>query len=166
MAVIHNPESEYSRELERWNVPKRLGGFNADGFIPFPMMLYKAFAYENGQVMCGHPLAAVGDVKGEAFARRCQLSVKNKDELERARKLGWTDSPDAAIIKYEREQRTIADETAERHYRDQRMSEQARAEASAADDATHEHVPDVPVRRKRGRPAKKTVKRATSKQDV
>jgi hypothetical protein len=163
MGVIHNPESEYSRELERWNIPKRLGGFNADHFEFFPLMLYKAFAEDNGKVMCGHPLAAVGDVKGEAFARRCQLSVKNTEELDRARKMGWSDSPDSAIALFEKQQRTIADETAARHYRDQRMGEQARLEASAADAATHEHVPDVPVSKPRKRSPKKpkAVTRAT-----
>ena len=164
MGVIHNPESEYSREVERWNIPKRLGGFNADKFEPFPLMVYKAFARENGKVMCGDPRAAGGDVEGEAFARRCQLRVKDRSELDRALKLGWAESPDQAIALYEQHQLDISTETAERHYRDQRMSEKARAEASAVDEATHAHVPDLPapkVRRKRGRPSKKAVSRAT-----
>jgi hypothetical protein len=164
MGVIHNPESEYSRELERWNLPKRLGGFNVNKFEPFPVMVYKAFARDNGKVMCGDPLAAVGDVKGEAFARQCQLSVKNKEDHDRAIKMGWSTSPDSAIELFEKNQLEISTATAERHYRDQRMSERARAEAFAADEATHAHVPDVPetkVRKKRGRPSKKAVSRAT-----
>jgi hypothetical protein len=32
MAIIHNPDSEYSREMQQWNTQKRHGGKNANGF--------------------------------------------------------------------------------------------------------------------------------------
>ena len=50
MAIIHNPDSEYSREMQQWNTQKRHGGKNANGFEAFPTMLYKAFARDNGKV--------------------------------------------------------------------------------------------------------------------
>jgi len=166
MPVVHNPDSAFSREMDRWNLPKREGGFNADGYVAFPAMVYKAFPNENGKVMCGDPRTAMGEAKAETFARKCQLTVRSPEELEKALRAGWEETPDAALTRYDTDQRTIADTAAARHFSDQRMSAKAQAEAKVADDATHEHVADVPVRRKRGRPTKKAVSGATSEQDV
>lgn len=157
MAIIHNPDSEYSREMAQWNTQKRHGGKNANGFEPFPTMLYKAFARDNGKVMCGDPLAAVGDALAEAFSRSCQLTVGNAEERDRALAQGWSTGPDLALEKYEHDLRVIADVTAQRHFTDQAMSASAQVEAAQADDATHEQVPsvpEIPVKRKRGRPFK------------
>jgi len=154
MAVILNPDSEISREMHQWNTQKQHGGKNANGFEPFPTMLYKAFARDNGKVMCGDPLAAVGDPVGEAFSRSCQLIVQNEYERDNAVKAGWALGPDLAMAQYEREMLNIAEVTARRHYADQGMGELARAEATQADNATHEQVPAVPVKRKAGRPRK------------
>jgi len=154
MAIIHNPDSEYSREMQQWNTQKQHGGKNANGFEPFPAMLYKAFARDNGKVMCGDPLAAVGDAVGEAFSRSCQLIVQNEYERDNAVRAGWALDPDLAMAQYEREMRSIAEVTAQRHYADQGMSELARAEATQADNATHEQVPSLPSKRKAGRPRK------------
>ena len=107
MAIIHNPDSEYSREMAQWNTQKRHGGKNANGHEPFPDMLYKAFARDNGKVMCGDPLAAVGDPVGEAFARSCQLTVGNAEERDRALAQGWSVGPVEAIEKYEKDMRSI-----------------------------------------------------------
>ena len=161
MAIVHNPDTPYSRELSRWNMSKREGGFGADGFEAFPAMLYKAFPNAQGTVMCGDPRAAMGDAEAETFSRKCQLFIKGQEDLERALKAGWSDTPDKALTRYESDQRSLADVAASRHFSDQRMSAQAQAEAQVADAATHEHVAAVPVRRKRGRPAKKAVTLAT-----
>ena len=157
MPVIHNPDSAYSRENARWDLPKREGGFNADGFVPFPAMVYKAFARENGKVMCGDPLVAVGEAQAETFARKCQLTVRSQEELDTALTRGWSETPDEAIVRYETDKVDLATVTAQRHFSDQRLSAAAQAEAATADAATHEQVPAVPVRRKRGRPTKKAV---------
>ena len=157
MAIIHNPDSEHFRETEQWNKPKREGGKNANGYEAFPTMLYKAFARDNRKVMCGDPLAAVGDAVGEAFARSCQMIAGNEEERSKALLQGWSIGPVEAIEKYEHDMRSIAEVTAQRHFADQRLGELAKAEAKVADDATHEQVPAVPetpVRRKRGRPLK------------
>ena len=165
MPVIHNPDSAYSREMTRWDLPKREGGFNTNGFAPFPAMVYKAFARDNGKVECGDPRTAMGEAQAETFARKCQLTVRNQDELDKALKAGWAETPDDALTRYETDKVAIATATAERHFSDQRLGALAKAEAASADAATHEQVPDVPVRRQRGRPTRK-VTRATSKQDV
>ena len=154
MPIMHNPDSTYSRELSRWDLSKREGGFGADGFEPFPTMLYKAFPNSQGTVMCGDPRAAMGDADAETFSRKCQLFIKGQEDLERALKAGWSDTPDAALVRYESDQRSVADTAAARHFSDQRMSASAQSEAQTADASTHEHVAAVPVRRKRGRPTK------------
>jgi hypothetical protein len=61
MAIIHNPDSEYSRELAKWDTPERHGGFGPNAHEEFPKMMYRARERENGKVMCGDPLAATGD---------------------------------------------------------------------------------------------------------
>ena len=157
MAIVQSPDSEYIRETTKWNLPKRQGGFNANGFEAFPVMLYKAHARDNGKVMCGDPLATVGDAEAEAFSRSCQLHVRGPEDLARAYREGWADSPEAALAAYERAQIDIADTAAKRHFSDQTMSAQAQAEAAVADAATHEHVAAVPVRKKRSHHKKKKV---------
>jgi len=157
---MHNPDSTYSRELSRWDMSQREGGFGADGFQAFPAMMYKAFPNSQGTVMCCDPRAAMGDADAETFSRKCQLFVQGQEESERAKKAGWSDTPDQALTRYESDQRSVADIAAARHFSDKRMSESAQSEAQTADEATHEHVAAVPERRKRGRPAKKVVTHA------
>jgi hypothetical protein len=157
MAIIHNPESEYSRELAKWNTEKRHGGFRPNGHEEFPKMMYQARERENGKVMCGDPLAATGDAVGEAFSRSCQTVVNDQGEMDESLKKGWYDTPDLALAGYEDNQKSMADIAAMRHFSDQRMSETAQAEAKTAEDATHRHIPSIPAPRKRGRPRKVTV---------
>jgi len=157
MAIVHNPDTDYAREMEKWNQPTNNGGFGAARFEEYPLMLFKAFQRDNGRVMCGDPLATVGDAEGEAFSRSCQLIVRNDDERDRALGEGWSKGPDTAIEKFERDMQSIAEVTAQRHFADQGISDLAKAEATQADAATHEQVPAVPVtpiKRKRGRPRK------------
>ncbi len=160
MAIVHNPDSDYAREMEKWNQPTSNGGFGAARFEEYPLMVFKAFKRDNGRVMCGDPLATVGDAEGEAFSRSCQLIVRNNDERDRAMDDGWSVAPDKAIEKFERDMQSIAKVTAQRHFADQGLSDLAKAEAAQADAATHEQVPAVPitpVKRKRGRPRKTKV---------
>jgi|TARA_R110000824_G_scaffold312071_1_gene499201 hypothetical protein len=157
MSIIHNPDSEYSRELEKWNTQKRHGGFGADGYEEFPKMVYQARARDNGKVMCGDPLAAVGDAVGEAFSRSCQKIVQNQDEVDVSVKQGWYATPTEAMDGYEKTQKSMADIAAMRHFSDTRMSDLAQREAKVADDATHVHLPSIPAKRKRGRPKRVVV---------
>jgi len=157
MAIVHNPDSDYAREVEKWNQPTTNGGFGAARFEEYPLMVFKAFKRENGRVMCGDPLATVGDAEGEAFSRSCQLIVRSNDERDRAMADGWSVAPDEAVKKFEHDMQSIAEVTAQRHFADQGLSDLAKAEATQADAATHEQVPAVPitpVKRKRGRPRK------------
>ena len=145
MAIVHNPDSDYARELEKWNQPTTNGGFGPARFEEYPLMVFKAFQRENGKVMCGDPLATVGDAEGEAFSRSCQLIVRSTAERDRALADGWSIAPDKAIEKFEHDMQSIAEVTAQRHFADQGLSGLAKAEAQQADAATHEQVPAVPI---------------------
>ena len=142
MAVIHNPEGEYAKELKRWDTPKRLGGYGPDGFEQFPKMLYKADRWTNGKAMVGHPGAATGLPEELAFSNRCQHTAHNGDEYIRARNAGWCDSPEEALEAFEEAQQSVAREAAEAKHKAVRMSEKANAEFDAAQVESEDHVPD------------------------
>lgn len=147
MGVVRTGESAYDKELNKWDTPQRQGGMRPDTYQPFPAMLYKAHQKDNGQW-------SVNDPFDENWSRRCQMIVRDDTELRRQMEQGWRQSPSDALEYAERLQRAIADAAAERHYADQRLSDSARREASAADAATNDHVPDIAAPKKRGRPAK------------
>jgi hypothetical protein len=154
MPVVYSPESEYAKELARWDTPKRLGGMNANGFEAFPCMLYKAFPHPQmqGKVLCGDPRMATGlytDAKdivvAESFTRQCQRTVRDEYEMARALKEGWAQSPADALAAYEREQQQVGEAAAEEAYRVQRMSARAQAEFTAHEETTEAHVAELPA---------------------
>lgn len=164
MAVVHNPEGTYAREMNAWNTAKRFGGHGANGFEEYPRMLYRAQIRANGKASCmadapssyGWRDAAEYDracLEAEAFTRSCQLIVQSADEQDRAAANGWCVSPQAAMAAHEAALVALGRAAAEEAYRVARMGEQARAEFDAADRATHEHIADVaPPKRRPGRP--------------
>lgn len=160
MAVVIPPESVLGKELERWNVPKRLGGEAPDGFLEYPKMLYKAFRYENGKVMCGHPDASTGEnVKAMTFERQCQATVKNQDEHERHVREGWYESPGAAVAGFERAERAMADEAAHGEFKARRMSDAAKKEFDDAQNAASFHDPEVAAKPLPPKPAESKTER-------
>lgn len=164
MGIVRTGETEYDRELARWNTPKRLGGHGPDGYERFPQMLYKAFRHDNGQTMCMEPPPLVhmflsmpeflrAEAVAKAFTDKCQTTVRNEAEYDRARAEGWRDTSAEAIAHFEAMQREIADAAAEEQFRVRRMGEKARGEFDAAQASTDAHVPDLPAPKKRpGRP--------------
>lgn len=146
MGVVHSPESNYSRELARWNTPKSQGGMRPDGYEPFPKMLYRAKRREDGVVR-------VIDHTDPNHTRQCKLVVRSESELEKAKRDGWRESQAEALAAFERAERLKADEAAHRHYDDRNMSERARAEAEAVEAENPLHTPEIPEKRKarRGR---------------
>lgn len=161
MAVVITPESELGIELAKWNKPYR--------YEEFPRMLYRAQRQMNGKWSAHeelpHPFMFQGtdpmafqreEERVHAFNAGCQRIVKNEDELRKALNEGWRKSIAEANALHEAEADEVAAITANRHYHDQFMSEAARAEARAADEAAGAaHVPDVP-RRGPGRPRKES----------
>lgn len=167
MPVLRSPESEYEKEMQKWNTPKRLGGYGPDGYEHFPLMLSKAQKQPNGQYAVHQmppprwqfPPGVEGDAafdqacrRAEEFTRACQLTVRNQHEHDRAVAQGWVLGQEKALEEAQKWEKAIADAAAHRHYEDRNMSEAAQREAAAADNATTDHVAEVP--RKRGRPKK------------
>lgn len=160
MPIVRTGETEYDKELARWNTPKRFGGYGPDGYERFPLMLYKAFRDDNGQVKCMEPPPLIHDylsmpefmraeARANAFTQKCQHTVRSEDEYQRARANGWRDTSSDAIAHFEALQREIADAAAEEQFRLRKMSGKARAEHAAADAATSDHVVEVPIPRKK-----------------
>lgn len=146
MGVVHNPESEYMKEVAKWNTPKRLGGEGPNGHEEFPKMMFRAQRWpDSGKVMCGHPGAAVGDPDAMSFSNSCQRTVRNGEEYAQATRAGWFDGPEEALAGFELEQRDIARATAEAKHGARRMSERAEAEFDKAQHESEDHVPDLPA---------------------
>jgi hypothetical protein len=153
MGVMHNPESEYSKEMARWDTPRRAGGMRPDSFEPFPQMLYRALENpkRNGKVMCGDPLVAVGDTDAESFTAQCQRTVMDEYERDRAIKEGWSLTPDAALQAWHAKQDGVARAAAEEAFRVNRMvNDKAKQEFHQAQEQAdgYEHVPDPPAPKK------------------
>lgn len=118
---------------------------------PYPKMLYRAQHRPDGKrsvgeidgrlcVPSGHP---VQPDTAEQWTARCQLTVKDEAEHQRAMENGWRETPGEALEYLKARDDKVADATAERHFTDARMSEQAQREAAEADHQTLRHIPDL-----------------------
>lgn len=177
MPRVISPESEEGKELLRWeqwaqhwNGTTYTPG-NPYVFRPYPKMLYRAVVKDNGKAVCMEPPPQPDFFEksheydravrlNDALNKACQRIVQSEAEHLIAKGQGWCETASEALAAHEAEQQAIGTAAAERAYADQRMSAKAQAEAHAADAATHEHVADVPVPKKR--PYRRKVKRATT----
>lgn len=153
MPIIRTGESEYDKELAKWDLPKRLGGHNADGFEKYPQTLYKAFRNENGKAMCRdisdlYTNDPVLQAKAIAFTKKCEYVVRTEDEYQRALREGWRDTQQQALDLFEAQQRDIAQAAAEAAFAVQRMSDKAKAEYERHDAETEGPAVDVPAPKK------------------
>lgn len=157
MGIVINPESEYAKELHKWNTPKREGGYGANGYEAYPRMLYKAMQKANGQYACmemppprwSFPGGIDGDnawgaaiASAEAFTAACQMTVRSEDEERQAKNSGWRNSPIAALDFAHQVEKDIANAAAEANFAAMRMSEKAQTERKKRDADTHKHVPE------------------------
>lgn len=170
MGIVISDESEYGKELKKWDTPKRQGGMNANGYEEYPRMLFQARDEGNGKAEVhrmppprwAFPAGVTGDaewnqacLQAEDFTKRCQVIVRSDMEKANYLSRGWALTQDDALAVYEQQQETLAIAAAERLYSDQRLSTKARREADAVDRATDKHLGDLPVpRKKRGRKPK------------
>lgn len=138
------------------------------GSKPYPRMLYRAERDPNNGKWCvsmdrpeeyqfmakEHYERALEQYK--KFAESCIRVVNSESEHAAAAKDGWCESAGAAVEWRDRQNIKISDETAERHYRDSKMSEAARAEVEQFEAENPGHQPEVPEapRRRPGRPRK------------
>ena len=149
MPVVVSPDSELGKELAKWNRPYV--------YRPFPKMLYMARKRPDGIVSIQETDDRIfGTTPGaaDAFTATCQKIVKDESEMQRALEAGWRESQAEALEHHEKREQYKGNVAAHRLYEDRNMSEAARAEAAAVDASTEEHVPEIPVKRKPGRPRK------------
>ena len=151
-------ESQLGKELELW---ERKPDWKPENHV-FPRMLYRAEHRPDGKRSVGEVLDSLcGGYAGaaEQWSRRCQLTVENEAQQSKAFESGWRESPREALERLEALDNAKGNETAERHYKDARMSGPAQREAAAADKVAGlkqvPSVPEQPVRRRGRRPGSK-----------
>lgn len=132
-------ESGYAKEMRRWNTPKRDGGTRPDGFDEFPKMLCRAQRKNDSG-----PYLVV-DPTDENWTRANHREVGDAREQERAEREGWREGIPAAMAYRQGLDNDVSKAAAERENADRRMGEKAREEARKADEATFEHLAEIPV---------------------
>lgn len=149
--------TELGKELLKW---ERKPGYNPRNH-QYPMMLYKAVKCADGVVRAtkdepsqyDYTKETMGLMQRDADAARAfnlsnQKTVMNEDDHAIARGQGWCESMAEAVKHYEQKvEFKLQDATAQRLIDDRNMSEKARAEARAAEVATEEQVPMIPIAR-------------------
>jgi hypothetical protein len=100
----------------------------------YPTTLYRALKLSNGKVVC---------VQADVI-HRTSLVVRNEDAYLKAVGQGWCDHPDLALEQFERFEQEIGQASAERAYKDLRMSEPAQRESEAYEKTVSGHVPVIP----------------------
>ena len=158
--LVINPHSALGKELRKWEqhrtelVPRGTNPGNPYVYRPYPKMLYRAQALPNGQYGClaqapnpytfERPEAFERAVlMVESFNRSCTRIVSDEGQERIAIGQGWALDPQAAMAVYEQEQQAIGNAAAEAAHAAQGMTSKARAELTAADASTHQHVTDV-----------------------
>jgi hypothetical protein len=150
--IAWDEDSKYYKELNRWNLSKRDGGMNRDGFEKYPQMLYMAQRHPLSNV---YEVAAKEDVPSldgktvlfhaEQFNRSCQMIVNDEREYDRAYQAGWRPSQAEAMQYREGHAQMVAEAAAFRAHEDRKMSEKAQAEVAAVEASTPEHVAEIPA---------------------
>lgn len=160
MGLVITPESALGQELAKWEqFDSRYGPpGHPYRYEEYPRMLYRAQKRTDGKVLCmdmpPSQYACVDDnayrrasEAAEAFTKSCQRIVHSDTERSRAEAEGWRITPELALDYHEALEQAIGNAAAEAAFAAKRMSAQARAEFTAAQDDTHEHVADlVPVK--------------------
>lgn len=168
-----NPDGMEAAELRKHEqFPTYFTGPQGPGnpyrYRPFPKMLYRAELTESGKVACMLPEPSPLEFRmamdppsahrqaTEAvnnFNTRCQKVVNDEAEMSRACEDGWRQSPKEAEEYLHSRFRKDGDAAAERAYADRNMSEKAKAEAAAFEQADGPfHQPEIkeqPVKRRK-----------------
>jgi hypothetical protein len=160
--IVVVPGSNYAKEMAKHEqFPSKYGETPGNPYVyrPFPKMVYKAELWQ-GKPVC---MAAVdanayinpseqlrAEEAARAFSERCQRTVNDQMEYQRAMEAGFRESPTEAVEYLEAKQRAIADAAAERNYADRNMGDKARAEAAAevkrAFNEDGQHAAEVPAK--------------------
>lgn len=147
MPVLHSPDSEYAKEMVKWEAQNSLLGAGLRPYLkrPYPSHVFKA-----------------GRVDGQIEIIETQI-VGSEQAASNAYSRGFHPDPDAAVAGLKADELEIAKLAANRAFGEQRMSPQARAEVAALEAETSGHLPSVPEtpRKPRGRPKKAPVETST-----
>ena len=151
MGIAHSQASQYVKEMQKWEqrpvmigdtmimpLPVSEGGRMGMPFQPYPKMLYRAERADGGPKISG------------------QLIVHSAQEEAAEVARGWCDGQEVAIAAIKAQDKEWATLAAERAYHERSMSDRARAEAAAVEEASSVHVPVIPETpiKRRGRPKK------------
>ncbi len=166
IAII--PGSNYAREMMKYEQFPSAYGPNPGNpytYRPYPKMVYKAEHYK-GKVCCmaappdPHDFADPreyerADEGARRFTEKCQKIVGNEVERSQAFEQGYREHPDDAVAYLLGRDKSKSTAAAHRAYEDRGMSEPAKREIAAAQDAADgQHVAEVPEqpRKRMGRP--------------
>tara|TARA_R110000868_G_scaffold384852_1_gene652493 strand:+ start:191 stop:541 length:351 start_codon:yes stop_codon:yes gene_type:complete len=116
MSVVRTGETEYDREMEKWNKPYV--------FVPFPAMLYRGHLQSNGTT--------------EVHER----IVQSESDQLLAMGEGWTTSPVTAKARVEARENEISQAAAEAAAAAVKMSGKAQRERAVRDADTHRQLTD------------------------
>jgi hypothetical protein len=171
--ILVVPGSNYAKEMAKFEqFPSKYGESpgNAYRYRPFPKMVYRAELWKGKPVCIAAPpdpseFPNANDVQRveeqvRRFNERCQLTVRDEAELQKAMENGYRESPADAVAYLQGRQRAEADGAAVRAYEDRNMSEpakaEARAEAARVFDEEGRHAPEIAEKpkKRRGRPPK------------
>lgn len=152
MGIARTQDDSYVKEMAKWEMrpvnvngtyveplPVALGGRGGADRTEFPKMVYRAEAADGGPRIAGFQIA-----RDESHER--QLLAQ-----------GYAVTQEAAIAAVHAQHLEFAKLAANRAHNDKWMGDKAKAEASAADEATMQHlpsIPETPIRRRRGRQPK------------
>lgn len=119
-------------------------------YRPYPMAMYRK--NDEGEIVS--ILVGIEDHPPNAVVNP-QLRARNDREQAEKAAQGWATSPGGVKDAQEVVRAAVRQAAAERAFDDRHLGEQARAELEAAEDASEDHVLDVPAPKKKpGRPAK------------
>ena len=146
MSVLIAPETPYGKELWKFDHPRGMThpsdptvkGVSAPHFEPYPAMLYK--------VVSSNPWKFEGAI------------VKDEGEQRNFESRGFVaGGQGAAVDAYKAYKQEMAELAAARNYEDRNMSDNAKAERDAVEQASSSHLGEIPetaIRRGPGRPRK------------
>lgn len=132
MGVLHSPESNYSKEVVKWEAQRSEHGHGLRPYVyrPYPTMMYLA----------GPPSGGLG-----AITVIDDVIVGSDTEAASYHQRGFREKPLEAIDAYEAQQLEFARLAANLDYQKKNtLSPAAAAEVTAAQEAHNGHLPGVP----------------------
>jgi len=129
VAVFYAPETAHAKELAKWEVRR--------GYQEYPKRMYLAERSPMGALIFSDVQDAESETQERNFVSR-----------------GFAAGQAAAVAALEEREQALAVGAAHRAYEDRGLTDKARREAEEADEATDQHLAEIPEKPRRGRPRK------------